>query len=69
MSITEGHLCSWLGLSPSPGLLIQAVGRVLRRHPGKARVFVHDYVDSVIPVLAHQYTKRRAGYRQMGFQG
>jgi superfamily II DNA or RNA helicase len=50
-----------------PGLLIQAVGRVLRRYPGKMNVIVHDYVDSGSPVLASQYAKRRAGYRQMGF--
>ena len=50
-----------------PGILIQAVGRALRRYPGKTEVIVHDYVDVAVPVLAAQYHRRRAGYRQMGF--
>jgi superfamily II DNA or RNA helicase len=50
-----------------PGLLIQAVGRALRRHEGKRDVIVHDYVDTQVPVLAAQYSRRRAGYQTMGF--
>ena len=50
-----------------PGLLIQAVGRALRRHEGKTEVAVHDYVDADIPVLNSQYAKRRLAYRQLGF--
>jgi len=50
-----------------PGLLIQAVGRALRRHEGKTEVTVHDYLDVAVPVLNAQYNRRRAGYRQMGF--
>lgn len=50
-----------------PGLLIQAVGRALRRHEGKTEVAVHDYVDSGVPVLNAQYSKRRLAYRQLGF--
>lgn len=50
-----------------PGLLIQAVGRALRRYPGKTEVVVHDYVDVAVPVLNAQYNRRRAGYRQLGF--
>ena len=50
-----------------PGLLIQAVGRALRRHEGKTEVAVHDYVDANVPVLNAQYSKRRSAYRQMGF--
>ena len=50
-----------------PGLLIQAVGRALRRYPGKTEVVVHDYVDAAVPVLNAQYNRRRAGYRQLGF--
>ena len=34
-----------------PGLLIQAVGRALRRHEGKTEVAVHDYLDASVPVL------------------
>jgi len=50
-----------------PGLVIQAVGRALRRHEGKTDVVVHDYVDADVPVLNAQYSKRRAAYRQLGF--
>ncbi len=50
-----------------PGLVIQAVGRALRRNEGKTDVVVHDYVDADVPVLNAQYSKRRAAYRQLGF--
>ena len=50
-----------------PGLVIQAVGRALRRHEGKKEVVVHDYVDPVVPVLRAQYARRRSAYQQMGF--
>ncbi|MDR1188782.1 MAG: DEAD/DEAH box helicase [Bifidobacteriaceae bacterium] len=50
-----------------PGLLIQSVGRALRRHEGKTEVQVHDYVDSAVPVLASQHAKRWASYKQLGF--
>lgn len=50
-----------------PGLLVQAVGRALRRHESKTDVIVHDYVDVRVPVLNAQYNRRRAAYRQMGF--
>ena len=50
-----------------PGLLIQAVGRALRRHEGKTEVVVHDYVDASVPVLNAQYSRRRSAYQQMGF--
>ena len=50
-----------------PGLVIQAVGRALRRHEGKTDVVVHDYVDAEVPVLRAQYARRRSAYQQMGF--
>lgn len=50
-----------------PGLVVQAVGRALRRHEGKTEVIVHDYVDAHVPVLRAQYSRRRTAYRQMGF--
>lgn len=50
-----------------PGLVIQAVGRALRRHEAKSDVIVHDYVDAAVPVLRAQYARRRTAYRQMGF--
>ncbi len=50
-----------------PGLVIQAVGRALRRHEAKTDVIVHDYIDTNVPVLKAQYARRRTAYRQMGF--
>jgi len=50
-----------------PGLLVQAVGRALRRHECKTEVIVHDYVDTEVPVLNAQFGRRRGAYRQMGF--
>lgn len=50
-----------------PGLVIQAVGRALRRHEAKTDVIVHDYIDTHVPVLKAQYARRRTAYRQMGF--
>ncbi len=50
-----------------PGLVIQAVGRALRRYPGKHEVVVHDYVDAEVLVLNAQYSRRRVAYRQLGF--
>lgn len=52
-----------------PGLLVQAVGRALRRHESKSDVIVHDYVDVGVPTLKAQFSKRRAAYRDMGFVG
>ena len=50
-----------------PGLVVQAVGRALRRCEGKTHVVVHDYLDTNVPVLKAQYSRRRMAYRQMGF--
>lgn len=50
-----------------PGLVIQAVGRALRRHEAKTNVIVRDYVDTNVPVLKAHYARRRQAYRQMGF--
>lgn len=49
------------------GRLVQYVGRVTRSHPGKDVAVVHDYHDVLTPVLASSWSKRRAGYTDMGF--
>lgn len=49
------------------GTLAQYVGRLHRRHAGKADVLVVDYVDSGVPVLTRMAAKRRAGYRTLGY--
>ena len=49
------------------GTLAQYVGRLHRQHDGKKDVLVVDYVDSAVPVLSRMATKRRAGYRALGY--
>lgn len=49
------------------GTLAQYVGRLHREHDGKRDVLVVDYVDQTVPVLARMATKRRAGYRALGY--
>ena len=49
------------------GTLAQYVGRLHRQHDGKKDVLVVDYVDSSVPVLSRMATKRRTGYRALGY--
>lgn len=49
------------------GSMVQYIGRILRTHPGKSTVEVHDYVDPEVPVLAAMYRKRSRSYTQLGF--
>jgi superfamily II DNA or RNA helicase len=49
------------------GSMVQYVGRVLRSHPGKTGVEVHDYVDAEVGVLAGMWRKRARSYAQLGF--
>jgi superfamily II DNA or RNA helicase len=49
------------------GSIFQYVGRVLRNHPGKTTVEVHDYVDSAVGVLAAMWRKRSRSYAQLGY--
>lgn len=51
--------------------VVQYVGRVLRRHPGKTFAKVVDYVDPLVPVLASQAKARLRAMRKEygpGFQ-
>ncbi len=50
------------------GTLAQYVGRLHRQHDRKTDVLVVDYVDELVPVLARMATKRRAGYRALGYR-
>lgn len=50
------------------GTLAQYVGRLHRQRDGKADVLVVDYVDELVQVLARMATKRRAGYRALGYR-
>jgi hypothetical protein len=49
------------------GTLTQFVGRILRQHPGKNTVEVHDYHDVATRVLASSLAKRAPGYTSLGF--
>ncbi|WP_319462004.1 TOTE conflict system archaeo-eukaryotic primase domain-containing protein [Micromonospora sp. RTP1Z1] len=49
------------------GSMVQYVGRILRTHPGKTSVEVHDYVDERVGVLAAMWRKRSRSYTQLGF--
>ena len=49
------------------GTLAQYVGRLHRQRAGKTEVLVVDYVDELVPVLARMATKRRLGYRALGY--
>ena len=49
------------------GRLVQYVGRVMRPHPNKTTVEVHDYHDPATGVLASSLKKRAPGYTSLGF--
>lgn len=49
------------------GSVVQYVGRVLRPTDDKSRVEVHDYVDTLVPVLARMHTERRTAHASLGF--
>ena len=49
------------------GRVVQYVGRLLRTHPGKQHVELHDYVDARIPVLHRMHAKRLPVYSALGF--
>jgi superfamily II DNA or RNA helicase len=50
------------------GTLTQYAGRLHRLNAIKKEVIIYDYVDFDIPVLAKMYTKRRAGYKAIGYE-
>lgn len=49
------------------GNVVQYVGRVLRPTDTKIRIEVHDYVDSLVPVLTRMHDERRTAYATLGF--
>ncbi len=46
---------------------MQYVGRVLRPTSEKTSVEVHDYVDTLVPVLARMHNERLTAYASLGF--
>jgi superfamily II DNA or RNA helicase len=49
------------------GTLQQYVGRLHRLHDAKRVVWVYDYVDSNVPMLARMYMRRLKGYSLIGY--
>lgn len=50
------------------GTLTQYAGRLHRLNAAKKDVIIHDYVDFEVPVLAKMFSKRRAGYKAIGYE-
>ena len=51
----------------SKGSVVQYLGRVLRPTADKTSVEVHDYVDTLAPVLARMHHERLTAYASLGF--
>jgi len=49
------------------GTLAQYAGRLHRLHDPKREVFIYDYVDRDVRVLARMAAKRAAGYSAIGY--
>lgn len=49
------------------GTLAQYAGRLHRLHPDKREVWIFDYVDGAVAVLARMFEKRRRGYKSLGY--
>jgi superfamily II DNA or RNA helicase len=60
--------CFWRCHVSWKGTLAQYAGRLHRSHPSKVEVVIYDYVDTGEPVLARMASKRRAGYRSLGYE-
>ena len=59
----------FLGLPISwRGTLTQYAGRLHRLNAAKKEVVIYDYVDFEVPVLAKMYTRRRTGYKSIGYE-
>jgi superfamily II DNA or RNA helicase len=59
----------FLGLPISwRGTLTQYAGRLHRLNEAKQEVIIYDYVDFEVPVLAKMYTRRRTGYKAIGYE-
>lgn len=50
------------------GTLTQYAGRLHRLNASKKEVIIYDYVDFEVPLLAKMYSRRRAGYKAIGYE-
>lgn len=49
------------------GTVVQYAGRLHRIHPAKTQVYIVDYVDRAVPMLARMHEKRLRTYRTIGY--
>jgi len=49
------------------GTVVQYAGRLHRIHPTKTQVYIVDYVDRAVPMLARMHEKRLRTYRGIGY--
>ena len=49
------------------GRIIQYVGRLHRKHEGKEKVVVYDYLDNM-KILEKMYSRRLNGYKIAGYK-
>ncbi len=49
------------------GTLQQYAGRLHRLYDSKKEVRIYDYVDGQVEMLQRMFTKRKSGYRAMGY--
>lgn len=49
------------------GNVTQQSGRLHREHEGKTAVYVHDYVDTTVPMLERMYKRRLKAYASLGY--
>lgn len=50
------------------GILVQYAGRLHRLREGKDEVWIYDYVDGSVPMLAKMHEKRMKGFRVLGYE-
>jgi superfamily II DNA or RNA helicase len=50
------------------GTLNQYDGRLHRLNAAKKEVLICDYVDYAVPVLTKMYSRRRVGYKAIGYE-
>ncbi|MCJ7624942.1 MAG: DEAD/DEAH box helicase, partial [Anaerolineaceae bacterium] len=50
------------------GTLAQYAGRLHRLDVDKEKVLIYDYVDAEVHMLSRMFTRRRVGYKRIGYQ-
>lgn len=50
------------------GKIVQYAGRLLRKHPGKTGIIIHDYVDTCCALTLAMFQKRKSTYKRLGYR-